>query len=135
MAQHWHFVYTICLNHVSQATEAEDLTQEVFVHGSHDLAQLREPAQVLRGVRQVARKCPHTGAIATPCRHTSISRPVLHVACEQRCLGRTLCWQQVEDAHHRHNAPFVGVLLYRVLITGPDVPLLDRERFAILRHF
>jgi hypothetical protein len=68
MAQHRHFVYTMCLNHVGQATEAEDLTQEVFVHGSHDLAQLREPAQVLRGVRQVARNCPHTGAIATLCR-------------------------------------------------------------------
>lgn len=55
MAQHWHFVYTICLNHVGQATEAEDLTQEVFVHGSHDLAQLREPAKFLPWVRQVAK--------------------------------------------------------------------------------
>ena len=125
----------MCLSHVGRATEAEGLTQEVFVRVYHDLAQLREPAQVLRGVRQVARKCPHTRAIATPYRHTSISRPVLHVVCEQRCLGRTLSWQQVEDAHQGHNAPFVDVLLYRVLITGPDVPLLDRERFAILRHF
>ena len=79
-------------------------------------------------------KCPHTRAMASPCWHPLISQPVLHVACEQRCLGRTLCWQQVEDAHDRHNAPFIGVLPYRVLITGPNVPLLDAERFAILRH-
>ena len=55
VTQHWRFVYTICLSQVGHATEAEDLTQEVFVHVYHDLAQLREPAKFLPWLRQVAR--------------------------------------------------------------------------------
>jgi RNA polymerase sigma factor (sigma-70 family) len=55
VAQHWRFVYTICLSLVRQVAEAEDLTQEVFVHVYHDLAQLREPAKFLPWLRQVAK--------------------------------------------------------------------------------
>ena len=55
VTQHWRFVYTICLSQVGQAAQAEDLTQEVFVRVSRDLAQLREPAKFLPWLRQVAR--------------------------------------------------------------------------------
>ncbi|MBI3329897.1 MAG: sigma-70 family RNA polymerase sigma factor [Nitrospinae bacterium] len=54
VTQHWRFVYTICLSQVGRAAEAEDLTQEVFVRVSHDLADLREPEKFLRWLRQVA---------------------------------------------------------------------------------
>jgi DNA-directed RNA polymerase specialized sigma24 family protein len=55
VTQHLRFVYTICLSQVGHATEAEDLTQEVFVHVYHDLAHLREPAKFLPWLRQVVR--------------------------------------------------------------------------------
>jgi RNA polymerase sigma factor (sigma-70 family) len=54
-AQYWRFVYTICLSQVGHVAEAEDLTQEVFVHVYHDLANLHEPAKFLPWLRQVAR--------------------------------------------------------------------------------
>ena len=54
VTQHWRFVYTICLSQVGQAAQAEDLTQEVFMRVSRDLAQLREPAKFLPWLRQVA---------------------------------------------------------------------------------
>jgi RNA polymerase sigma factor CnrH len=52
---HWRFVYTMCLSHVGDAAEAEDLTQEVFVRVSHDLTNLRAPDKFLPWLRQVAR--------------------------------------------------------------------------------
>jgi RNA polymerase sigma-70 factor (ECF subfamily) len=52
VTQHWRFVYTICLSRVGHAAEAEDLTQEVFVRVSHDLATWREPGT--RGVTVAA---------------------------------------------------------------------------------
>ena len=55
VSEHWRFVYTICLSQVSQAADAEDLTQEVFVQVSQGLADLREPAKFLPWLRQVAR--------------------------------------------------------------------------------
>jgi RNA polymerase sigma-70 factor (ECF subfamily) len=55
VTQHWRFVYTICLSQVGHAAEAEDLTQEVFVRMSHDLADLRAPDKFLPWLRQVAR--------------------------------------------------------------------------------
>lgn len=55
VARHWHFVYSICLGHVRQAAEAEDLTQEVFIRASQDLADLRQPEKFLPWLRQVAR--------------------------------------------------------------------------------
>jgi RNA polymerase sigma-70 factor, ECF subfamily len=55
VTQHWRFVYTICLSQVGRGAEAEDLTQEVFVRVSHDLADLREPDKFLPWLRQVAR--------------------------------------------------------------------------------
>ena len=55
VTQHWRFVYTICLSHVGHAAEAEDLTQEVFVRVSHDLANLRAPDKFLPWLRQVTR--------------------------------------------------------------------------------
>src|SRR5919108_2127073 len=54
-AQYWRFVYTICLSQVGHVAEAEDLTQEVFVHVYHDLANLHEPAKFLPWLRQMAR--------------------------------------------------------------------------------
>jgi RNA polymerase sigma factor (sigma-70 family) len=53
--QHWCFVYTICLSHVGHAAEAEDLTQEVFVRVSHDLADLSAPDKFLPWLQQVTR--------------------------------------------------------------------------------
>jgi RNA polymerase sigma factor (sigma-70 family) len=55
VTQHWRFVYTICLSQVGHAAEAEDLTQEVFVQVSHDLADLRTPDKFLPWLRQVTR--------------------------------------------------------------------------------
>jgi RNA polymerase sigma factor (sigma-70 family) len=55
VTQHWRFVYTICLSQVGHAAEAEDLTQEVFVQVSHDLADLRTPHKFLPWLRQVTR--------------------------------------------------------------------------------
>ena len=55
MTQHWRFVYTICLSHVGHTAEAEDLTQEVFVRVSHDLADLRAPDKFLPWLHQVTR--------------------------------------------------------------------------------
>lgn len=55
VTQHWRFVYTICLSHAGHAAEAEDLTQEVFVRVSHDLADLRAPDKFLPWLRQVTR--------------------------------------------------------------------------------
>jgi RNA polymerase sigma factor (sigma-70 family) len=55
VTQHWRFVYTICLSHVGHAADAEDLTQDVFVRVSHDLADLRAPDKFLPWLRQVTR--------------------------------------------------------------------------------
>jgi RNA polymerase sigma factor (sigma-70 family) len=55
VSEHWRFVYTMCLSQVSQAADAEDLTQEVFVQVSQGLADLREPAKFLPWLRQVVR--------------------------------------------------------------------------------
>ncbi len=55
VTQHWRFVYTICLSQVGQGAEAEDLTQEVFIRVSHDLADLRTPDKFLPWLRQVTR--------------------------------------------------------------------------------
>jgi RNA polymerase sigma factor (sigma-70 family) len=55
VTQHWRFVYTICLSQVGHAAEAEDLTQEVFVRVSHDLAGLRAPDKFLPWLHQVTR--------------------------------------------------------------------------------
>jgi RNA polymerase sigma factor (sigma-70 family) len=55
VTQHWRFVYTICLSQVGRAAEAEDLTQEVFVQVSHDLADLRTPDKFLPWLHQVTR--------------------------------------------------------------------------------
>jgi RNA polymerase sigma-70 factor, ECF subfamily len=55
VSEHWRFVYTMCLSHVRQAADAEDLTQEVFVQVSQCLADLREPDKFLPWLRQVAR--------------------------------------------------------------------------------
>jgi RNA polymerase sigma-70 factor (ECF subfamily) len=55
VTEHWRFVYTICLSQVGRPAEAEDLTQEVFVQVSRDLAALREPAKFLPWLRQVTR--------------------------------------------------------------------------------
>jgi RNA polymerase sigma-70 factor, ECF subfamily len=55
VAQHWRFVYTICLSQVGHAAEAEDLTQEVFVRVSHDLVDLRAPDKFLPWLHQVTR--------------------------------------------------------------------------------
>jgi RNA polymerase sigma factor (sigma-70 family) len=55
VTQCWRFVYAICLSQVGHAAEAEDLTQEVFVRVSHDLADLRAPTKFLPWLRQVAR--------------------------------------------------------------------------------
>lgn len=55
VTRHWRFVYTICLSQVGHAAEAEDLTQEIFLRVSQDLARLREPDKFLPWLRQVAR--------------------------------------------------------------------------------
>ena len=55
VTEHWRFVYTMCLSHVGHAADAEDLTQEVFIQVSHDVAGLREPDKFLPWLRQVAR--------------------------------------------------------------------------------
>ncbi len=55
VTQHWRFVYTICLSHVGHAADAEDLTQDVFVRVSHDLADLRAPDKFLPWLHQVTR--------------------------------------------------------------------------------
>jgi RNA polymerase sigma-70 factor, ECF subfamily len=55
VTQHWGFVYTVCLSQVGHAAQAEDLTQEVFIQVSRDLAELREPAKFLSWLRQVTR--------------------------------------------------------------------------------
>jgi RNA polymerase sigma factor (sigma-70 family) len=55
VTEHWRFVYTMCLSHVGQAADAEDLTQEVFMQVAHDVAALREPDKFLPWMRQVAR--------------------------------------------------------------------------------
>jgi RNA polymerase sigma-70 factor (ECF subfamily) len=55
VTEHWRFVYTMCLSQVGQAADAEDLTQEVFIQVSHDVAGLREPDKFLPWLRQVAR--------------------------------------------------------------------------------
>jgi RNA polymerase sigma factor (sigma-70 family) len=55
VTQCWRFVYTICLSQVGHATEAEDLTQEVFIRMSHDLVDLRAPDKFLPWLRQVTR--------------------------------------------------------------------------------
>jgi RNA polymerase sigma-70 factor (ECF subfamily) len=55
VTQHWRYVYTICLSQVGRAAEAEDLTQEVFVQVSHDLADLRTPDKFLPWLHQVTR--------------------------------------------------------------------------------
>ncbi|MBI5443522.1 MAG: RNA polymerase sigma factor [Deltaproteobacteria bacterium] len=47
-------VYAICLSHVGQGAEAEDLSQEVFVQVHRDLKDLREPERFLPWLRQVA---------------------------------------------------------------------------------
>jgi RNA polymerase sigma-70 factor (ECF subfamily) len=55
VTHHWGFVYTICLSQVGHAAEAEDLTQEVFIRVSQDLAHLRAPDKFLSWLRQVTR--------------------------------------------------------------------------------
>ena len=55
VTEHWRFVYMLCLSHVGQAADAEDLTQEVFMQVAHDLADLRAPDKFLPWLRQVAR--------------------------------------------------------------------------------
>jgi RNA polymerase sigma-70 factor (ECF subfamily) len=55
VTEHWRFVYTICLSQAGHTAEAEDLTQEVFVRVSRDLADLREPDKFLLWLRQVTR--------------------------------------------------------------------------------
>lgn len=55
VTEYWRFVYSMCLSHVGQAADAEDLTQEVFIQVSHDVAGLREPDKFLPWLRQVAR--------------------------------------------------------------------------------
>jgi RNA polymerase sigma-70 factor, ECF subfamily len=55
VTEHWRFVYTMCLSHVGHTADAEDLTQEVFIQVSHDMAGLREPDKFLPWLRQVAR--------------------------------------------------------------------------------
>jgi len=67
--QHWRFVYTICLSQLGHAIEAGDLTQEVFVHVYHDLAQLREPAKFLSWLRQVVRNVCRMGRRRQPATH------------------------------------------------------------------
>jgi len=55
VAEHWRFVYTICLSYVGHTADAEDLTQEVFMQVAQDVAGLREPDKFLPWLRQVAR--------------------------------------------------------------------------------
>jgi RNA polymerase sigma-70 factor, ECF subfamily len=55
VTQHWRFVSTICLSQMGHAAEAEDLTQEVFVRVSHNLADLRAPDKFLPWLQQVTR--------------------------------------------------------------------------------
>ena len=55
VTEYWRFVYLMCLSHVGHAADAEDLTQEVFIQVSHDVAGLREPDKFLPWLRQVAR--------------------------------------------------------------------------------
>jgi RNA polymerase sigma-70 factor, ECF subfamily len=55
VTEHWRFVYTMCLSHVGQTADAEDLTQEVFMQVAQDVAGLREPDKFLPWLRQVAR--------------------------------------------------------------------------------
>lgn len=55
VAQHWRFVYTICLSHVGHVADAEDLTQDVFVRVSHDLADLRAPDKFLPWLHRMTR--------------------------------------------------------------------------------
>jgi RNA polymerase sigma factor (sigma-70 family) len=55
VTQPWRFVYTVCLSQAGHASQAEDLTQEVFGLVSRDLASLREPDKFLPWLRQVAR--------------------------------------------------------------------------------
>jgi RNA polymerase sigma-70 factor, ECF subfamily len=55
VTEHWRFVYTMCLSYVGHTADAEDLTQEVFIQVSHDVAGLREPDKFLPWLRQVAR--------------------------------------------------------------------------------
>ena len=51
----WRFVYAICLDMVGRATEAEDLTQQVFIRVYTDLPKLREARKLLPWLRRVAR--------------------------------------------------------------------------------
>jgi RNA polymerase sigma-70 factor (ECF subfamily) len=55
VSRHRGLVYAICLSQVGQATEAQDLTQEVFVRVHRDLTDLREPEKLLPWLRSVAR--------------------------------------------------------------------------------
>lgn len=47
-------VYAICLNRLGNASEALEMTQEVFLHVMRRLAQLREPERFAGWLRQVA---------------------------------------------------------------------------------
>ncbi len=47
-------VYAICLNRLGHASEAAELTQEVFLHVMRRLDQLREPERFAGWLRQVA---------------------------------------------------------------------------------
>jgi RNA polymerase sigma-70 factor, ECF subfamily len=51
VTDHWRFVYTTCLSHVSHAADAEDPTPEGFVQVSQDLVDLRAPAKFLPWLR------------------------------------------------------------------------------------
>jgi len=51
----WGLVYAICLGEVGRPTDAEDLTQEVFVQVHRDLGDLRAPGRFLAWLRQVTR--------------------------------------------------------------------------------
>jgi RNA polymerase sigma factor (sigma-70 family) len=55
VTQHWRFVYTICLSQVGHATEAEDLTQDIFTRVSQDLTDLRAPDKFLLWLHQVTK--------------------------------------------------------------------------------
>jgi RNA polymerase sigma-70 factor, ECF subfamily len=55
VTEHWRFVYTMCLSPLGHTADVEDLTQEVFIQVSHDVAGLHEPDKFLPWLPQVVR--------------------------------------------------------------------------------
>jgi RNA polymerase sigma-70 factor (ECF subfamily) len=87
---HRAFVQALCVSHVADAAEAEDLTQEVFVQVHRDLSNLRDPEKFLPWLRQVTRN-----VCLMWLRRRHAARVPLETAAEQRDpraenrLGRT----------------------------------------------